>query len=154
MDFHVETSGQEELNIMSLVPWNPFREIENLRKQVNTIFNHLPGYSVIKNTLPKIDVYQTENDVILKTEIPGIPKENFDVSIEEDRIRLRGHTKRSSEIKNQDFYQSERYYGSFARTVHLPAEVVADKAKVEYDAGVQSVTAPKKDPFKSKYRRI
>ncbi|NLM62665.1 MAG: hypothetical protein GX193_11400 [Clostridiales bacterium] len=66
---------------MSLVPWNPFRELESFRRQMNSMFDRLPKYYAVKNTFPKINIYQTDNEVILKAEIPGIPKENVDVTI-------------------------------------------------------------------------
>jgi len=134
---------------MSLVPWNPFRELESFRRQMNSMFDRLPKYYAVKNTFPKINIYQTDNEVILKAEIPGIPKENVDVTIEGNKVRLRGHTDRSAEFRDQNVYRSERYYGGFARTVLLPSGVESDKARIESKDGELSIVFPKKTAFRT-----
>lgn len=131
---------------MSLLPRNPFVEIENFRRQMSGAFNNLTGYYAGKNAFPRINIYQTENEVILKADIGDIPKENIDVSVEDNRVLIRGKTDRSSEFKGKNIYRSERYYGSFVRTVRLPSAVAADKARIENKDGVLSITVPKKVP--------
>jgi len=141
-----KNSGQEESNRMSLVPWNPFKEMENVRRQIGNMFDQLPRYSVVKNSYPKINIRQTENEIILDAEIHGIPKENIDVSIDENRVHIRGQTNRSREFKDKTTFRSERYYGSFSRIVALPSGAEADKARIENKDGVLSIIIPKKVP--------
>lgn len=81
---------------------------------------------------PRVDVYQTEKDVIVKAEIPGISKEDLDVYIYEDSIRLSGQSKMDDEYKDENIYKTERYYGSFLRTIPLPVEVKTEHATAEY----------------------
>ena len=102
----------------------------------------------------RADVYQTEKDVIVKAEIPGISKEDLEVYIDEDSIRLSGQSKRDKEYKDENIYRTERYYGSFSRTIPLPMEVKTEQASAEYKDGILSITVPKAEPSKLKGKRI
>ena len=84
---------------------------------------------------PRVDVYQTEEDVIVKAEIPGVSKEDLNVYVDENSIRLTGQTKRDERYKDENMYRTERFYGSFSRTIPLPVEVKSDRAKAEYKEG-------------------
>lgn len=139
---------------MSLVPWNPFRDIDNIGKEMNSFFENSPFGFFGKATSPRIDVYQTENDVVLKAEIPGVSKEDLNVYVDENSIRLSGQTKRDDEYKDDNVYRTERYYGSFTRTIPLPVEVKSEKAKAEYKDGILSITVPKVETTKMKGRKI
>lgn len=137
---------------MDLIPWDPFREIENLGREMGGFFDK-PFWG-FNRTAPKIDVFQTENDVIVKAEIPGVSKEDLNVYIDENSIRLSGETKKDNEFKDDNAYRLERYYGSFSRTIPLPVEVKSDKASAEYKDGILSITVPKTEPGKIKGRKI
>lgn len=90
--------------------------------------------------MPRVDVYQTEKDVVVEAEIPGVSKEDLDIYIDENSIKLSSRT--------------ERDYGSFSRTIPLPVEVKSEDAKAEYRDGILSITVPKVEPAKMKGRRI
>ncbi|NLU52941.1 MAG: Hsp20/alpha crystallin family protein [Clostridiaceae bacterium] len=140
---------------MSLIPWNPFREMDNFSREVNSFFENWPfGMGLVRSTSPRIDVYQTEKDVVLKAELPGVAKEDLNVIVDEYSIKISGQTRRDEEYKDDNIYRAERFYGSFARTIPLPVEVAADKAKGEYKDGILTITVPKKQPGKSNGRRI
>ncbi len=138
---------------MSLIPWNPFREMDNFISDMNNFMERMP-FGFGRTISPKIDVYQTETDVVLKAEIPGVSKEDLNIYIDDNSIRLSGETKRDEEFKDDNVYRSERYYGSFSRTVPLPMEVKSDKAKAEYKDGILKITVPKAEPGKIKGRRL
>ena len=139
---------------MSLVPWNPFRDMDNIGKEVSQFLESSPFGIFGRATSPRIDVYQTENDVILKAEIPGVSKEDLNVYVDENSIRLSGQTKKDDEYKENNVYRTERYYGSFSRTIPLPVEVKSEQAKAEYKDGILSITVPKVEPTKMKGRKI
>lgn len=139
---------------MNLIPWNPFRDIDNVSKEMNTFFENSPFGIFSRVTSPRIDVYQTENDIIVKAEIPGVSKEDLNVYVDENSIRLSGQTKRGNEYKDDNVYKTERYYGSFSRTIPLPVEVKSDQTKAEYKDGILSITVPKVEPTKMKGRKI
>jgi HSP20 family protein len=138
---------------MDLRPWNPFNDIDNIGREMSRFFDYMPQ-RLFGGTTPKVDVYQTQNDVVVKAEIPGVSKEDLNVYIDENSIRLSGQTKREDEFRDEDIYRIERHYGSFSRTIPLPVEVKSEEAKAEYKDGILSITIPKAQPSKSRGRRI
>ncbi|NMB95883.1 MAG: Hsp20/alpha crystallin family protein [Clostridiaceae bacterium] len=139
---------------MSIVPWNPFKDMDSIGREVSSFFENSPFAFLGKNTSPRVDVYQTENDVIVKAEIPGVSKEDLNIYIDENSIRLSGQAKKDTEFKDENVYRSERYYGSFSRTIPLPAEVKTEQAKAEYEDGILSIIVPRTEPAKMKGRKI
>jgi HSP20 family protein len=138
---------------MGLVSWNPFRDVDNIGRDVSNFFD-FPSKLFAGMSSPRVDVYQTENDIIVKAEIPGVSKEDLNVYIDENSLRLLGQTKKENELKDENAYRTERYYGSFSRTIPLPVEVKSDQAKAEYRDGILSITVPKVEPSKAKGRKI
>ncbi|MCX7747403.1 MAG: Hsp20/alpha crystallin family protein, partial [Clostridia bacterium] len=96
----------------------------------------------------------TDTDVVVKAEIPGITKEDLNVYVDENSIRLSGQSKRDNEYKDENIYRTERYYGSFSRTIPLPVEIKSEQAKAEYKDGILSITVPKVEQAKAKGKRI
>jgi HSP20 family protein len=139
---------------MSLVPWDPFRGFENYGKELSKIFDFSPSGFWGGMSGPNVDVYQTADEVIVKAEIPGAVKEDLDLYIDENLIRISGQTKRDKEYRNEDMYRTERYYGSFSRTIPLPCAVKSEQAKAEYKDGILSVIAPKCEQAKLNGRKI
>ncbi|MDK2799716.1 MAG: hypothetical protein PWP27_2112 [Clostridiales bacterium] len=139
---------------MSLIEWNPFRDIDHLGREMGNLLENSPFRFLSGMTSPKVDIYQTDTDIIVKAEIPGVSKEDLNVYVDENAIRLSGHTKKNDEFKDENVYRTERYYGSFSRTIPLPVEVKSEEAKAEYKDGILSVTVPKVEPSKTKGRKI
>ncbi|GAW93664.1 Hsp20/alpha crystallin family protein [Calderihabitans maritimus] len=132
---------------MALVRWDPLRELSQLRNQMNQVFERLYDPFMLQRYEayePKLDVYETDTEVIATAEIPGLEnKEDLQVSVTEDSLSIQGELKRKSEIKEQNFYRSERFFGTFSRTIPLPARVEPDKAKAFYKNGILEVRIPK-----------
>jgi HSP20 family protein len=139
---------------MSLVEWNPFRDIDNVSREMANFFERSPFGVFGKATSPRVDVYQTAEDVIVKAEIPGVSKEDLNVYIDDNSIRLSGQSKRDNEYKDENVYRTERFYGSFSRTIPLPVEVKSEDAKAEYKDGILSISVPKVEQAKMKGKRI
>ena len=91
---------------------------------------------------------------MVKAEIPGVSKDDLNLYVDENSIKLTGQSKKESEFKEENVYRTERYYGSFSRTIQLPVEVKSEKAKAEYKDGILSIVVPKLEPSKPKGRRI
>ena len=136
---------------MSLVEWNPLREME---REMTNFFDRSPFSFFGMGTYPRVDVYQTENDIIVKAEMPGVSKEVLNVYVEDNLLRLSGRTKRHEEFKDENVYRTERRYGSFSRTISLPAEVKSEQVKASYNDGILSITLPKAEPSKIRGRKI
>jgi HSP20 family protein len=139
---------------MGLVPWNPFRDVDNIGKEMSNFIDYLPSRLFGGISTPRVDVYQTETDVVVKAEIPGVSKDDLNLYVDENSIKLSGQSKKESEFKEENVYRTERYYGSFSRTIQLPVEVKSEKAKAEYKDGILSIVVPKLEPSKPKGRRI
>lgn len=138
---------------VNLVPWNPFRDLD-LGREMSSFLENSPFSFLGRHSSPRVDVYQTEKEVIIKAEIPGVSKDDLDVFIDENSIRLSEQTRKDERYKDENMYRSERFYGSFARAIPLPAEVKPDQARAEYKEGILSVIIPRMEPSKMKGRRI
>ena len=135
---------------MALTPWRGLWEsrFPSLREEMDKMFEDFFGKtnfpSIADGTwIPPIDVQQTKKDVMVMMDIPAIDPKEISISIMEDRITIKGERKREAEVKEVDYYRSERVYGSFQRIIQLPSEVVGDKAKASYKDGVLRITIPK-----------
>lgn len=138
---------------MRLVPWNPFRDIDNFGREMGHFFN-IPSKLFGGMSAPRIDIYQTEKDVVVKVEIPGVSKEDLNLYIDENSLRLFGQIKRENEFKDENAYRTERYYGNFSRTISFPVEVISEEAEADYTDGILSITVPKVENSKAKGRKI
>ncbi|MFQ5862215.1 MAG: Hsp20/alpha crystallin family protein [Candidatus Brocadiales bacterium] len=99
---------------------------------------------------PAADVMETSDSVIVKIELPGVEPKDVDISVSGDTLTIRGEKREEKEEKGKSFYRIERSYGSFHRTINLPSDVEADKAKADYKDGVLEVTLPKSERVKAK----
>jgi HSP20 family protein len=93
--------------------------------------------------VPPVDVQETKKEIVIVMDIPAIDPKEISISVVEDRITIKGERRREEEVKDVNYYRSERVYGSFQRIIQLPAEVVGDKAKASYKDGVLKITIPK-----------
>ncbi|MCX7842414.1 MAG: Hsp20/alpha crystallin family protein [Clostridia bacterium] len=139
---------------MSLVPWNPFREMDNFSKDISGMLDFSPFRLFGGMSSPRVDVFQTDTDVVVKAEIPGISKEDLNVYVDENSIRLSGQSRRDNKFKDENVYRTERYYGSFSRTIPLPVEIKSEQAKAEYKDGILSITVPKLEQSKARGKKI
>ena len=97
-----------------------------------------------------IDVYQTDNDIVIKSTIAGVKPEDLDVSINNDMVTIRGDRKNEEVVESENYYYQECYWGTFSRSVILPVEVIADKAEAAMKNGILTIRLPKADTTKSK----
>jgi HSP20 family protein len=134
---------------MHLIPFSPFNELERLRRDVDDVFKSFDLYE-----RPRVDVFEDEKEVKVVAEIPGISKDDIDITVYDDSVRITGEVKRSSELKEENIRRSERFYGKFTRTVPLPSEVKSDEARADYKDGVLTITIPKKFEAKSSGKKI
>lgn len=93
--------------------------------------------------IPKVEVIDREDEVVVRAELPGVEKEDVDVSITHHRVTIKGETRHEEKQKKDHYYYSEISRGAFSRTVTLPGVVDADKAKAQFNNGVLELTIPK-----------
>ena len=97
-----------------------------------------------------IDVYQTDNDIVIKSTIAGVKPEDLDVTINNDMVTIRGDRKNEEVVEGENYYYQECYWGTFSRSVILPIEVLADKSEAAMKNGILTIRLPKADTTKSK----
>lgn len=97
-----------------------------------------------------IDVYQTENDIVIKSTIAGVKPEDLDVAINNDMVTIKGERKNEETVSNENYYYQECYWGGFSRSVVLPVEVVAEKVEASLKNGILTIRLPKADTTKVK----
>jgi HSP20 family protein len=97
-----------------------------------------------------VDMYETDEEVVVKTAVPGVKSEDIDVSITGDVLTIKGETKAEEKVEKANYIRQERRYGVFSRSLSLPSTVVADKATAEFENGVLILTLPKAEEVKPK----
>lgn len=97
-----------------------------------------------------IDVYQTDDDIVIKSTIAGVKPEDLDVNINNDMVTIRGERKLEEEVDQENYYYQECYWGPFSRSVILPVEIVAEKAEATMKNGILTIRLPKADTTKTR----
>jgi HSP20 family protein len=97
----------------------------------------------LKGVEPKVDILQTDTDVVVKANVPGMTKEDLSIVLKDGMITISGEFKDETEGKTSTYFHSERHFGSFNRTIPLPSEVMAGKAVAKFENGVLTITIPK-----------
>ncbi|HXQ74284.1 MAG TPA: Hsp20/alpha crystallin family protein [Pyrinomonadaceae bacterium] len=143
---------------MTIVRYDPFRDLRTLQEEVNRLFStnltRAFGDEGIGRGAwaPSVDIYENKDQIVLEAELPGMKQEDFDLSIENNVITLRGERKFEKTDETDNYHRVERSYGSFTRSFTLPQTVSAEGATAQYSNGVLRVTLPKREETKA--RRI
>jgi HSP20 family protein len=143
-----------------MIPWRPFRELEDVERRFDEIFGRptLPSlwwrFPEETGWIPALDVFEKDNKLVVKAEIPGMKEEDIDVSVVGDTLTIKGERKTEAEVKDEDYYRCERSYGSFFRSIPLPSAVDANKIEANYENGVLEVTLPKTAAAKRKKVKV
>jgi HSP20 family protein len=106
------------------------------------------------NFVPPVDVYEDEQNLILKLEVPGVEESDLNVSVENDTLTVQGERKFEKEEKEENFHRIERRYGSFTRTFKLPNTVDADKVEASYDKGILKISLAKRAEAKPRQIKV
>src|SRR6202050_2052623 len=144
---------------MPLVKYAPFAETEEfppgLRLFQDSI-NRLLSEDGLKTRpwAPAVDIVETENELVLKADVPGVELKDVDVQLENGTLTVKGERKFENEEKGKGFHRMERSYGSFVRYFAVPDSVYAERVKADYQAGVLTITLPKKEVAKPKAIKV
>ena len=106
------------------------------------------------NFVPPVDVYEDEQNLTLRLEIPGVEESDLNVSVENNTLTVQGERKFEKEEKEENFHRIERRYGSFTRTFRLPNTVDADKVEASYDKGILKITLAKRAEAKPRQIKV
>lgn len=139
-----------------LTRWEPFREVRRIHDMLDRVMDDslTTGRSGDGNWyegLAPIDVYQTDNEVVVEASMPGVKADDIDISVTGDTLTMRGEVREEKEVEGErDYHLRERRYRRFARSLTLPSTVDADKAQAEMDNGILILRIPKAEEAKPK----
>jgi HSP20 family protein len=144
---------------MPIVKYAPFSDTEEfpagLRLFQDSINRLLSDDSVKSRPwAPAVDILETENELVLKADVPGVELKDIDIQLENGTLTVKGERKFEKEAKNKGFHRMERNYGSFVRIFTVPETVDAEQVKAGYEAGVLTITLPKKEVAKPKTIKV
>jgi len=136
--------------------WPSFGRLSDLRDEIDRLFESpLTELTRTSNLLsgwtPALDVYEDKDNYTVKAELPGMKKEDIEVSLHEGSLSISGERKSEAKHEDAEVYRAERFFGRFQRTVSLPSAVAADKVKAAYKDGVLTITLPKTEEAKPKH---
>jgi HSP20 family protein len=142
---------------MAITRWDPFREVIALQNRVNSLFRDYSGENdplTAASFVPAVDVYEDNQKVVLKLEVPGIEEKDLDVRVENHTLTVKGERKFEKEEKEENFHRIERRYGSFYRAFTLPSTVDTENVQANYNAGVLKLELKKKAEAQPKQIKI
>lgn len=135
---------------------DPFRDLVSLREAMNQLFED----SIVRprgaDLAPRVagslavDMYETDEAVVVKSALPGVNPEDIDISIHGDTLTIRGETKAEKEVEEEKYIYREHYYGAFSRSLTIPVSIEADDAQAEFEDGILTLTLPKAEELKPK----
>ena len=139
--------------------WDPFDFVRDLQGEMGKFLSSFPmtkdgGSAWHRSFEPEIEVREETDQYRVKADLPGIKKEEINISVTGNLLTLKGERKRENEVKDKDYFYSERFYGGFTRTIALSTEVEADKVKATYKDGVLELTLPKVETAKPKQIQV
>ena len=140
----------------NLIRWEPEREMMTLREAMDRLFDDAftrplgirDGWR--GSGVPAVDMYQTDNDVVVKATLPGMKADDVQINITGDVLSIKGEMKEKNETKEKNYHIREQRWGTFERSVMLPTSIVSDKAKAEFEDGILTITLPKAEEVKPK----
>ncbi|MCP3888915.1 MAG: Hsp20/alpha crystallin family protein [Desulfobulbaceae bacterium] len=144
---------------MDLVSRRPFGEVSSLRKEMDKLWNHFlgetpfPGF-VSQEWLPSVDVSETKDKLLIKAELPGLDAKDVSVNISGDLLTIKGEKKQEEEKKDEQYYRSERFYGSFQRSIRLPVNIKTNDVDATFKKGVLQIALPKTEEARKKEIKI
>lgn len=140
---------------MALIPWRPLWDLDRFFEEdwfepwELSRQRRLP-----KIRTPRMDIYETEKEVVAEFEMPGVEPEDINVEVEEDSLKIEAETKKEEEKEEKGYYRKEISSASYRRVIPLPAKVVGDKAEANYEDGVLKVNVPKAEPEKKEKKSV
>jgi HSP20 family protein len=135
--------------------WPGFGRLSNLREEIDRLFDAplaelARTSSLLSGWTPALDLHEDKDTVVVKVEVPGMKKEDIEVSLHDGTLSISGERKSDQSFETAEVYRAERFFGRFQRTIALPAAVAADQIKAQYKDGVLTITLPKAEEAKPK----
>jgi len=145
---------------MAIIRWDPFRDMVTLREKMNRLFeDYYPARTEEKDIVagswaPSVDIYETENELVLTAELPGIKEDDIEIKLEDNTLTIKGDRNFEKETKEENYHRIERSYGSFFRSFTLPAYIDQEKIEAQHENGILKIAMPKKHESKPRKVRV
>jgi HSP20 family protein len=145
---------------MSVIRWTPFQDLAAVQDRMNQLFNEFhrrrdDDVMTRGAWVPPVDIFESETgELVMKAELPGMTREDIDVTVENQTLSIRGEKKFNREVKEEQYHRVERTYGAFSRSFSLPLTVDVAKVSAEYKDGVLTVTLPLREEAKPKQIKV
>ncbi|MGB9710507.1 MAG: Hsp20/alpha crystallin family protein [Thermodesulfovibrio sp.] len=146
---------------MAIVKWSPLKEIEEIRKEMDRLFEEFLSPVRRKRTVssegiisPNVDIFERGNELVIQVEIPGVDKQDIDLTITDDRLLIKGEIKKPEGVSEEDYILNERSYGPFSRTINLPADVDKSSVKANLNNGLLEIVILRKEEAKPREIKI
>jgi HSP20 family protein len=139
----------------NLIRWEPAREMMTLRDAMDRLFDDAFTRPLRLNdggnwSMPAVDMYQTDNEIVVKASIPGVKTDDVQINVTGEVLTIKGEVKEKEETQEKAYHLREQRWGMFERTLALPTDVIADKAKAEFENGILIITLPKAEEVRPK----
>ena len=140
--------------------WEPFRHLSSLREEIDRLFDQpfgafsTPQQFWLGGGWPTVDLFEDRDHLVVKVEIPGMKKEDIDISLHDGVLAIAGERKTEEKYDKAETHRSERFVGRFHRALTLPVPVQADKTNANYQDGVLTITLPKAEEAKPKQIQV
>src|SRR5579863_5254851 len=144
---------------MSMTRWEPFRGLNTLQEQVNRLFDDSfarthSSHAELASWAPAVDIFETENELVVKADLPDVQEKDIDVRVENNTLTIHGERKFENDVHQDNYLRVERAYGTFTRSFSLPNTVNTEGIRAEYQNGALSVRMPKREKSKPKQIKI
>src|SRR5712692_3773460 len=134
---------------MRMIRWDPFDDLASRRESMDKLFQDFfprrPPSQALTAWQPAVEVFETDHDVVIRAELPGIDPKNVDITVTDNALTLQGEATAEHEENGRNYYRRELRYGSFIRTLALPDAVKGDQAKASYKNGILEIHVPKSE---------
>jgi HSP20 family protein len=146
---------------MALIRWEPVRELNTIQNEMNRLFNTFfdpaqnagnSGSAQLRRWIPPMDLVETEEDFVLRADLPGMTEKDVNIELEDNVLTVSGERKAEHEERKEGYYRVERASGTFSRSLTLPEGVDPEAVRASFDNGVLEVRVPK--PEERKPRKV
>lgn len=146
---------------MAIVKWSPLKEIEEIRKEMDRLFEEFlspvrrrRAVSTEGVISPNVDIFERGNELVILVELPGVKKEEIELVISDDRLIVKGEIKKPEGVKEEDYIVNERSYGSFTRSINLPSDIDKSSVKASFNNGILEISMLRKEEAKPREIKI
>jgi HSP20 family protein len=155
----VVNKREEIIHMSSISRWEPFRGLNTLQEQVNRLFDEgisrtRTGQTDLATWAPAVDIYEAENELVVKADLPGLQEKDIDIRVENNTLTIRGERKFEKEVSEENYLRVERAYGAFTRSFSLPNTINTEGIHAEYRNGTLVVRLPKREESKPKQIKV